>query len=148
MGICTFSPKLDKFGNSVRGIDFYNKLVNKFSFHNFDNLLNETKKEDPRSNFNKKYDIRDIIEICAIGDLNSLKYYQLKNINFDISDYDGRTSLHLASSNGHLNIIKYLIEHSLLKNINPKDRWGNTPLDDAKRENFVDIIDYLSKFSS
>ena len=148
MGICTFSPKLDKFGNSVRGIDFYNKLVNKFSFHNFDNLLNETKKEDPRSNLNKKDYIRDIIEICALGDLNSLKYYQLKNINFDNSDYDGRTPLHLASSNGHLNIVKYLIEHSLLKNINPKDRWGNTPLDDAKRENFGEIIDYLGKFSS
>jgi glutaminase len=144
MGICTFSPKLDKFGNSVRGIDFFTRLVDKFAFHNFDNLVNTIKKEDPRMNIQQKVDIRDVIEICALGDLNSLKYYQLKEIDFGEGDYDGRTPLHLACSNGHVNIVKHLIEHCSLQNIHKKDRWGNTPLDDAKREEHKDIIDYIT----
>ena len=144
MGICTFSPKLDKFGNSVRGIEFFTRLVDKFSFHNFDNLMNSVKKEDPRSKLHYKEDVRDVIEVCALGDLNSLKYYQLKNIDFNKADYDGRTPLHLACSNGHLNIVKHLIEHCSLIEINSKDRWGNSPLDDAEREGHKEIVDYIS----
>jgi len=33
MGICTFSPRLDKFGNSARGVEFYQTLVSRYSFH-------------------------------------------------------------------------------------------------------------------
>lgn len=38
MGICTFSPRLDSIGNSVRGVAFCHALSEKFSFHNFDTL--------------------------------------------------------------------------------------------------------------
>jgi glutaminase len=48
-------------------------------------------------------------------------------------NYDGRTALHLAASEGHLSIVQYLIESGCFIDIIPKDRWGNTPLDDAIR---------------
>ena len=41
MGICIWSPKLDKFGNSVRGILFCKKLTERYNFHNFDNVNNK-----------------------------------------------------------------------------------------------------------
>ena len=50
---------------------------------------------------------------------------------FDINkgDYDKRTSLHLASSEGHYDIVDYLCKHGA--DVNVEDRWGGRPLDDA-----------------
>lgn len=35
MGICTYSPPLDKFGNSTRGVEFCRTISEKFSLHYF-----------------------------------------------------------------------------------------------------------------
>jgi len=48
-GFCTWSPNLDVYGNSVRGVEFFTKLVAMFNFHNFDSISNVgNKKKDPR----------------------------------------------------------------------------------------------------
>jgi len=53
-------------------------------------------------------------------------------------DYDKRTCLHLAAGGGHLDVVKYLIDSGA--DVNVTDRWGATPLNDAKD---VKVIDYL-----
>ena len=48
-------------------------------------------------------------------------------VDLNKGDYDKRTPLHLASAEGHLvDIVRFLLENNVT--VNPKDRWGNTPL--------------------
>jgi len=53
-------------------------------------------------------------------------------VSLEEGDYDKRTPLHLASSSGHLEIVKFLIKCGVSKS--PRDRWGSTPLNDAKKK--------------
>ena len=59
-----------------------------------------------------------------------------RGIELDVSDYDGRTPLHLAASEGHSDLVSYIIKQGV-KNINPIDRWGSTPYDDAMRGEYL-----------
>ncbi len=59
----------------------------------------------------------------------------------NLSDYDGRTPLHLAASEGHLDVVQYLISKGAQVNI--RDRWGGSPLSDAERGKFNNIVNFL-----
>lgn len=48
-------------------------------------------------------------------------------------DYDKRRPLHLAAANGQLAATHFLLEQDGI-DVNVEDRFGNTPLDDAERE--------------
>jgi ankyrin repeat protein len=61
------------------------------------------------------------------------------HVNF--RDYDRRTALHVAASEGHLDICKFLIDNGA--RINRSDRWGGSPLDDAHRHRHLDVIAFL-----
>ncbi|CAN1237041.1 Potassium channel KOR2 [Linum grandiflorum] len=55
----------------------------------------------------------------------------------NLSDYDKRTALHLASSEGRVGIVRLLLEKGA--NVNSLDRWGRTvsslPLSSLHGEN-------------
>jgi hypothetical protein len=38
----------------------------------------------------------------------------------------------MAATEGHIEILQFLIKNGV-KEVNPTDRWDNTPLDDANR---------------
>jgi ankyrin repeat protein len=64
------------------------------------------------------------------GDLEGLKKCFAKGEDLDVSDYDGRTALHLAATEGHAAIVTFLLDVASV-NPSPVDRFGNTPFDDA-----------------
>jgi len=145
MGIATFSPRLDSCGNSSRGVAFYQELVKIYNFHQFDNLRgvisSKHKKKDPtkRSSETVDVEVTQILFAAAHGDLNELVRLQAQGADMFLSDYDFRSGLHLAASEGHLHVIKLYVmlaqrsfsREERIEKLSPRDRWGRTPLDDA-----------------
>ncbi|GAB4548752.1 MAG: glutaminase A [Phycisphaerales bacterium] len=133
MGICTWSPRLDQLGNSVRGIDFHTRLVKRFNFHVYDGLGGARRdKIDPRK---RKHDderqlLFDLCWAASEGDVDGIQRLVLRGADPSGADYDGRTPLHLAASEGRPEAIGLLLE--LGADPDQRDRWGNTPLDDAR----------------
>ena len=83
-----------------------------------------------------------LCKAAAQGDMEKLRDFKSKNIDFNTGDYDSRCAIHLAASNGHLDVVKFLVEEAGAM-VSPKDRFGGTPLDDARREGHSDISRYL-----
>ena len=76
------------------------------------------------------------------NDIEGLRRSVAKGIPVSASDYDGRTTLHLAASDGQLEAVRYLLAHK--HPIHVRDRWNSTPLDEAQRENRDGVVELLS----
>ncbi|XP_055998578.1 glutaminase kidney isoform, mitochondrial-like isoform X3 [Ostrea edulis] len=147
MGICLWSPPLDKWGNSCRGIQFCQELVNVYNFHNYDNLKHTERKLDPtrRRMDTMSQDVVSILFGAFNGDVSALRRYNLLGLDMNIADYDGRTALHVASAEGQEAAVRFLLEKCGV-NVAVKDRWGFTPLDEAERFEHPDIAKLLTSF--
>lgn len=109
MGFATFSPRLDTYGNSVRGVAFCHKLVDQFTFHMYDSLSGGRTgcKFDPReSQHNQKQrDLSDIRWALSYGDRYASKIYDLAMTTMiDISLADGDIE------DSELDVIKSVLE--------------------------------------
>lgn len=149
MGMCLWSPPLDQCGNSVRGIEFCSKLIDSYNFHMYDNLLHRREKQDPRRKESKKglVDLFTLLQAASTGDEKTIYRLFLSGVDMKISDYDGRTALHLAASQGHLNVVETLLDIAGVQ-ISAKDRWDHTPLDNAKEFDHKEVQDYMEKWIS
>ena len=90
------------------------------------------------------------LALVARGDLDAVKLWVQDSPDFtQFRDYDRRTALHVAASEGHLNIVIFLIEfleksnYSKKRTINRSDRWGGSPLDDAHRHRHKEVAHFL-----
>ncbi len=72
---------------------------------------------------------------ASTGEVHSLVALQEQGGDFNLPDYDGRTPLHLASSEGHLEVVKYLLEHGA--SLHVSDRFNRTPLDNAVQFGYI-----------
>eukprot|EP01006_Ploeotia_vitrea_P055643 TRINITY_DN68020_c1_g11_i1.p1 TRINITY_DN68020_c1_g11~~TRINITY_DN68020_c1_g11_i1.p1 ORF type:complete len:714 (-),score=53.20 TRINITY_DN68020_c1_g11_i1:478-2460(-) len=80
---------------------------------------------------------------AAKGDTATLSTLCRSPNDVNISDYDLRTPLHLACAEGQLETATWLLERGA--SVHNKDRFGNTPLDDAKRHNHHDVAAILRR---
>ena len=62
---------------------------------------------------------------------------------FHLPDYDGRTALHLASCEGHAEVVDYLLDNGA--SVHARDRYGHSAFDDAIRYEHYDVIELLKK---
>eukprot|EP00741_Cyanophora_paradoxa_P022765 tig00021517_g21986.t1 len=79
---------------------------------------------------------------AAAGDVKQLGRLIENGVDPNLPDYDGRTALHIASAEGNLAVVQYLI--SVKANVNCIDRWNTTPLEDAIR-NHHELVAFLLK---
>jgi glutaminase len=151
MGFCTWSPRLDALGNSVRGIHFFRRLVDRFNLHNFDSVTGSSGKKDPRLNpiQQKARLVNEMILAASKGDLGALQDQVRRGSELACQDYDMRTPLHLAAAENQTRVVKYFIAEAardpVSVDLNPVDRWGGTPLDDAHLHGNQEIVHLLEQ---
>ncbi|GAB1284945.1 Glutaminase kidney isoform, mitochondrial [Apodemus speciosus] len=150
MGMMCWSPPLDKMGNSVKGIHFCHDLVSLCNFHNYDNLRHFAKKLDPRreGGDQRSVMVKSVINLlfaAYTGDVSALRRFALSAMDMEQRDYDSRTALHVAAAEGHVEVVKFLLEACKV-NPFPKDRWNNTPMDEALHFGHHDVFKILQEY--
>uniref|UniRef100_A0A8C6VR93 glutaminase n=1 Tax=Nothobranchius furzeri TaxID=105023 RepID=A0A8C6VR93_NOTFU len=123
------------------------ELVSYFNFHNYDNLRHFTKKHDPRRRTDDDPNklVVNLMFAAYSGDVSALRRFALSDVDMEQRDYDFRTALHIAAAKGHEEAVFFLTE---ICKVNPyiKDRWGNTPLDDALQFGHDAVVAVLQKY--
>jgi len=76
-----------------------------------------------------------VMTAAAYGDAAELMGMYNSGTHLFVSDYDGRTAMHLAASEGQHEALQFLINKANKDQtkISAKDRWNGTPLGDALR---------------
>lgn len=144
-GIAVWSPRLDKCGNSVRGVRFAQMLSETYAFHSYATMVDGQALIDPTiSRIKAQTDTASYLcAAAAMCDVSELRRLVAGGADVSQSDYDGRTALHLAASEGNEDAVRLLLAAGC--EIAPRDRWNNTPLDDARREGKEAIVALLER---
>jgi len=92
----------------------------------------------------------ELVQAAARGNLSKCKALVRAGANFSRGDYDGRTPMHLAASEGRLEVVKWLIQMGEAKGgkfiigvVNAADSFGGTPLQDAMEHGHTAVLNPL-----
>ncbi|MCB9553399.1 MAG: glutaminase A [bacterium] len=132
MGICIWSPRLDSIGNSARGVQVAEKLTERYSLHTYDSVSAAGDRSDPRVPRARWHAslTSQALWAASTGDVRTLRRLQSEFVDLEKGDYDRRAPMHLAAAEGHVEALRFLLEHNVSPNV--PDRWGGLPLDDAE----------------
>lgn len=108
-GFSIWSPRLDSYGNSVRGVAAARELTQRLQLHFMEVFsgLAQTK-IDPtkRGGASRRNSLAEVLFAASEGDTSALASQHAAGENLFDSDYDQRTALHLAASEGHTDTVK------------------------------------------
>ncbi|KAK3256270.1 hypothetical protein CYMTET_34586, partial [Cymbomonas tetramitiformis] len=91
--------------------------------------------------------VNQLCDASSKGDLQRLKLLvQTANLDVNVADYEGRTSLHICASNGHRELVRFLVEHGA--DVHALDLHRHTPLRNALQNSHFDTILILMRESA
>merc|ERR1712224_1168217 len=91
--------------------------------------------------------ISALLTAASTGDITQIRRLKAEGLDLSVGDYDARTALHLAATEGQHKVVKYLLAQQQADGgelLLQKDRWG-TPLDDARRNEHEEVVKLLSR---
>ena len=155
-GICTYAPKIDSLGNSVKGLNFFARLAKEAIGTPLYRSPSQTavltafgNQFDWRTSGNEsvltKFSLREYSSLwwaAANGDELRIRQLAARGININETNYSGRNALNFAIARHSLNalaVVKLLVA---LRVKTDQDTLAQY-LDDAAREGRQDIYDYL-----
>lgn len=74
-----------------------------------------------------EYDVQligNFLSFASRGDRVGLNEMLIQGMSPNVQDYDNRTALHLAASEGHASIVELLLAYNA--DVNLRDRWQRT----------------------
>ena len=100
--------------------------------HNRTECIHLLKKYGAKINTNQGYFVSSSIHNAAfLGNTEEIRWLLSQNEDLvNLPDYDFRTPLHLAASEGRAQVLKLLLKNG--GKVDVVDRWGHTPYHDAK----------------
>jgi len=133
-------------GKNLRG-ELTNNQDTRFSFHEQSFVDTVARVITQGGEFGVSQQIANTIfpvlscSAAARGDIEAIERMVSSQFSIDTGDYDGRTALHLASAEGQLDVVDFLIAKGA--NVDVVDRWGVGPLQDAIENKHDHIIERL-----
>ncbi|XP_071712838.1 serine/threonine-protein kinase 12-like [Rutidosis leptorrhynchoides] len=103
-------------------------------------MLHQSSGKDCTDDFDMQR-IGNFLSCASRGDRVGLNLMLRDGISPNVQDYDNRTALHLAASEGHASIVELLLHYNA--DVNLDDRWHRTPLTDARLYGHRDICRIL-----
>ena len=128
MGIAVYSPKLDKCGNSFRGVEFFKMFSDKINVHLLENhyITNKIPIRH-KDTLDKKLLGYLLLDSALNNNLITIREVLARGCDINFSDYDKRTAMHIAVAEKNVNVIRFLIDNNA--DITKKDRWNCSPED-------------------
>ncbi len=91
---------------------FSQRLVDTFNFHGYASLTPNGDKIDPRlkKGEHRELEVTSVMYAAQAGALSTLQRYKMNGMDLSVSNYDGRSPLHVAAAEGHYHVIEMLLE--------------------------------------
>lgn len=112
----------------------HNNVTDKTNYKNSIDITDSTEGDD--------INVMKFLWAASRGHIHTVKKMIAQGqVDINVADYDKRTALHLACSEGRNNIVAFLIESKA--DLNVKDRNLNTPINDAIKHGKTSITELL-----
>ena len=100
-------------------------------------------KTDPRlyEGSEHNHQVDQLLEAAQGGDLTEIMHLREEGFDLNATDYDLRSAAHLAATEGNEEVLRYFAEQGV--NLCAKDRWGSTPIDDARKMGWDRLVDRM-----